>query len=38
MVTTLQQLLVRGGFVSRRQPYGDLVDPDFARWAMPTAA
>ena len=37
MVTTLEQLLVRGGFVSRRQPYGDLVDTEFARRAMATA-
>jgi hypothetical protein len=38
MVTTLQQLLVHGGFVSRRQPYGDLVDTDFARPAIGAAA
>jgi len=37
-MVTLPQILVHGGLVSRREPYGDLVDTDFARRAMPSAA
>lgn len=30
----LQQILLDGGFITRGQPYADLVDTEFARWAM----
>jgi len=34
----LQEILLRGGFIQRRHPYGDLVDTEIARRAVETVA